>query len=503
MGSNTLFSTVETHYYLRSFGPFGICLILLWALSPLGGQSALRLLSTMQHPNISSTHLNYLSTNQTTYFASTDSQNTTGYVIGAIYTAAILAPKSIRQSSMDNWGNIKIPVYDKLANGPVSGNPWLPVTQDAVYSSLLGLPVVGRPDGDSVSFTMDSAYFDIDCQSLEYVNSINLDSTIQNLQIHNASELLNAGLLTEAFFLDTTKPFAKYRNLTTSAIYPQNLLFGSRAESGNDSGLSLANCTVTSTRVESHVQCQHSQCSVDRMRLSETDRRAATTTPFDDFNVSDKMFRAFTSATGDSVGIEFATATEQFINEPSTPYTMGPVALYKLPRDVFTERFALLFNTYYQAGLAPNYQTGALPTNMSVSDFDTHGDNNQFLPHTINATVTNYQIVYVSNRSWLAIMMTCSLILQSCAIAGLVLKHRLLGPDILGFVSSMTRDNPYTHLLPGASTLDGLDRARLLKNVPVRLEDVSWSEDVGHIALTFIDGEADNASRLKKDRPYL
>jgi len=263
---------------------------------------------------------------------------------------------------------------------------------------------------------------------------------------------------------------------------------------------------VTSTRVESHVQCQQSRCAVDRMRLSETDRRAARTTPFDNFTVSENMFKAFTIATGESVAVRLATATEQFIDNPSTPFTMGRVALYKLPKDVFTERFALLFNSFYQAGLAPNYQTGALPTNMSVYDLDYHLDGNNSSPFQSNATtarVAHYQRVYVSNRSWLALMMICSLILQICAIAGLVLKHRLRGPDILGFVSSMTRDNQYTPLHPGGSTLDGLERARLLRNVPVRLEDVNWSEDIGRIALTFTDGEAKSASRLRENRLYL
>jgi len=121
---------------------------------------------------------------------------------------------------MDDWGNVKIPVYEKLANQPASGNPWLPVTQDAAYSSLLGLPVVGRPDGDSVDFTTESTYFNIDCQSLEYVDYININSTIKDIQLHNAPELFSSDLLTEPFFLDTTTPFAKSGSSTMSASHP-------------------------------------------------------------------------------------------------------------------------------------------------------------------------------------------------------------------------------------------------------------------------------------------
>lgn len=53
---------------------------------------------------------------------------------------------------------------------------------------------------------------------------------------------------------------------------------------------------------------------------------------------------------------------------------------------------------------------------------------------------------------------------------------------MFGFVTSMTYENPYMKIPNGGSTLDAMERARLLKDVEVYVGDVQGDEDVGHIA---------------------
>ena len=67
-------------------------------------------------------------------------------------------------------------------------------------------------------------------------------------------------------------------------------------------------------------------------------------------------------------------------------------------------------------------------------------------------------------------------------MCGAIVKHMTRGPIILGYVSTMTRDNPYIDLPPGGCTLDCLERTRLLKDVSVRLQDFAPDDAVGHIA---------------------
>ena len=51
-------------------------------------------------------------------------------------------------------------------------------------------------------------------------------------------------------------------------------------------------------------------------------------------------------------------------------------------------------------------------------------------------------------------------VLQACVITGLVLNLMIKAPNALGYVSTMTRDNPLTKVSFGVNTLDELERAR-------------------------------------------
>lgn len=63
MGSRTVVSTVVTQYKLRAFNIIGICLALLWLVSPLGGQSVLRIIEPGFKPILSENTAEYFNTN--------------------------------------------------------------------------------------------------------------------------------------------------------------------------------------------------------------------------------------------------------------------------------------------------------------------------------------------------------------------------------------------------------------------------------------------------------
>jgi len=69
-------------------------------------------------------------------------------------------------------------------------------------------------------------------------------------------------------------------------------------------------------------------------------------------------------------------------------------------------------------------------------------------------------------------------------ILGLGLKQIVKVPNILGYVSTMTRDNPYFDGPVGGEHLDGIERARLLRGKYLRLMVVNdTSRGEGHVAL--------------------
>lgn len=99
-----------------------------------------------------------------------------------------------------------------------------------------------------------------------------------------------------------------------------------------------------------------------------------------------------------------------------------------------------------------------------------------------------------------------------CAIASLVLRLFITAPDILGFVSSLTRDNPYFSdgslpVLQGGSIMSGPDRARAMRHIRVQIIDVRPEAEVGHVTLVPTDYHGSDkgqrlAGRVHRDRLY-
>ena len=62
MQTRTLSATINAQISLRSFGPLGARLLLIWVLSPLGSQSCLRILSTGFAPTTENRTFHYVDT---------------------------------------------------------------------------------------------------------------------------------------------------------------------------------------------------------------------------------------------------------------------------------------------------------------------------------------------------------------------------------------------------------------------------------------------------------
>lgn len=142
---------------LRRFGFIGIAIIILWLLSPFGGQSSLRILE------ITSTSIN--SQGQIYYFNTT---STLGYLdsvfsTGDDYSSSslqALEPDRIFGLPVDQWNNVKIPKLDELSpfTDPTTGNPWININQTApkIWSSLTGLMIQQLPQTGVSTFTLES-----------------------------------------------------------------------------------------------------------------------------------------------------------------------------------------------------------------------------------------------------------------------------------------------------------------------------------------------------------
>ncbi|KAI8258821.1 hypothetical protein K4K58_002994 [Colletotrichum sp. SAR11_239] len=173
MGSRTVGATLHTMIEFRTVNLLGFGLIFIWAFSPLGGQSILRMLSSRFISEFSTTDLTYFDTganNQlnTLPVASTASivaianAGVLGY-LATVYASFVAQPDSIQVDTMDHWGNVKIPFLDQ--NAP---NNWSEVprnSQEVQYSSLAGIPLKYSTVGN-VTFAVESSYVHLDCNNI-------------------------------------------------------------------------------------------------------------------------------------------------------------------------------------------------------------------------------------------------------------------------------------------------------------------------------------------------
>jgi hypothetical protein len=305
---------------------------------------------------------------------------------------------------------------------------------------------------------------------------------------------------------------------------PRDLLFASVygiSRDGTEQGLNIARCSLFQQHVEASVRCVGIQCSTTRLRKSRTDKRPNTLTAFEYLLVLDSFAREFPTAIKFNEG---SSPTELFMANTSTfPFLQRAGRLFpnevytdlsKVPLDIFAQRLSLVLNTYYQLTTQSSGYFGSLTSNLTAYGPDTLPvtDVNAYLPanlsatdHTffdwftkfqqtvidldspfLGATTTSTQTrrseIFLCNFAWLALLFSSSAIILITGSIALVLKRKTLGPEMFGFVSSMTYENPWVKIPQGGTMLDAMERSRLLKDVEVHVGDVRGQEDIGHIA---------------------
>ncbi|KAF2814991.1 uncharacterized protein BDZ99DRAFT_485502 [Mytilinidion resinicola] len=572
MASQSVWGTFESQFLMRRLTVVGAHLLILCSLSPLGGQASLRLLGTADQANNTPQKIRYLTTGpggtmwglETVYIGNGEFAD-----VDALYNAALLAPNSIKLGPQDTWGNVKIPSMVSLNESTADAHGWIstPTTMAAAedYSSLMGLPVVGRPLNANANFSMESTYLSVQCSKFTQTLYPNFFHNIASPpDFAQLSRIISGRVWTDlnsgynplngtTFFMDTDLPlfdgsiamttedvvatsrfdgFIGFLNSsatrTASSTAQRNLIFGSVFLSDaekQDWSINMANCSVMQTHIESAAECVKDQCSVNKIRKSLTDKRASELTGFDHNLITSQFVTSFAKSQNQGRG---SSPTERFLsNSTEFPFiqTAGNleskevfIDLSKIPSDAFSRRLSLLLNTYYQLSVGPTGYFGSLPQNLSlygpdtipVKDIDAYllknlsatshtyvdwwptfqdavDDNaigTPFIGATTNATITTHEQVFFCSFAWLSLLLAASTIILVTGAAALLLRRKTIAPEMFGFVTSMTYENTHVKIPPGGNVLDAMERARLLKDVKVRVGDVRGEADVGHIAFS-------------------
>jgi hypothetical protein len=547
LASQTVWGAIESQMLLRRVTVVGVHLFFLWSLSPLGGQGSLRILSTrMDATTTFDAGLVYLPTgamltNMTSsVFAQSDAA--TGLAAtNSLYNANLLSPDVIKRSGQDVWGNLKIPNWNTVRTvAPSAEDGWRavpPVFSPDDYTSLAGLPISGlvKKAGNSQHFDLQHSYMELDCPLLLNVSK-NDGAWIDYLGLvwsaSNGSSALHNTLsgTQTSFFLDTNTPRNVDRqttlfydqNSTTRSMrslqYPRNILYGSMYEVTNSTdsrgtfALTLRNCTVQQRYIEARASCTEHGCAVTSLRPSA---RYADRNPYltrlEDPAIVYNLMKNMPLATG-SVRVGDSAPTELYIRGSEMPFgraSSDQPLILNITNDIFQSKFQLLLNTYYQLSMAPSAYTAALPSPSDdkwnlLAMFGNSGgydDELPFVPLRSNTMVTSMIEVYHCNYLWFALLVSSSVVLIMLGAIGSALGHLCHAPDMIGYVSSFTYNNPYMQVPAGGESLGAMERARLLRDMTVKIGDATAESDIGHVVFATVS-RSDTIGDLNAGKMY-
>ncbi|EUC45065.1 hypothetical protein COCMIDRAFT_96576 [Bipolaris oryzae ATCC 44560] len=506
VGCQSVFSALERQISLRSWSIIGIASILVWLLSPVGGQSALRLLDQESGEIHSTGQIRYLSPMEVmkSILTGASSVNNGRSGFTAICLAALLSSSKVKDTPVDLWGNVKLPLYRHIENSTSDEwkTIWNPTGNNITYASLIGIPVVGLPTDGVSTFNIKARQWDITCSSNEGTNDNQTD--FKNLYTWQLS------------YTDKKTPVCQNQtrcNTEMCSGYPCPIRSLSLA-SNETYFFSVAACDLTLENFEAQVQCTGRACAVQKMRklpLLDDDYPIGYDTAMRNMFALTQL-QQMTSLDNHNTAARVArgsTNMERWMRDPSRFIGLlyNNVNLYELSPQLFGDRLTIGYNTYWQSTYGTASLAGNLPDSVAetgllrVATPDITATPDVEFVASEASTVTKTKPMYKINWKWFTALMVCSCILLAAAYTGLVLKYITIAPDIIGYASSLTILNPYVPTPTGGTTLHGLQRAALLRDLPVRIGDVSPNEPAGVIALAKADTE--QVARLDRQRSYI
>lgn len=486
---------------MRHIDALGALILLVWLLSPVGGQSSLRLLTYQPHLLLSATAAWYYPL-QAYIWASLLGRNEAFrfHHVSVPYMAALQSSSQTINSSIDMWGNLKIPDIKRLDGyqGHESVGDWFQIDNetDLTYTSLLGLPVFGIPTTGNSTFNLTSHYWNIDCERAVR------DSSLMRWW-PSEPELSTYALTT--FANETIEAGA--RTLYSS----REALTRNTTETRNSTLTYVANatCYAQPVLVETHIACWDATCRARAIRELGWDL-------LDDqrlllYSNYTTILRSLTTA--DLVNARSAASqsqlTEAFVTDQiafagyRSKSDGNWVEIEKLPKDVLSSRLQQAINTYWDASVGNILRSwehipGVNPPSVCLTrggECESRGVRWN-ATELLSAKYSGEQYACKSGYAVVTIGISCFLFLA--AVLSLVLGLITTAPDILGFVSTAARDSVYfKDRVP--SHLDGLQAARALKDVRVRVGDVAGNDDVGRVAFASMES---GPRRLIGDRLY-
>lgn len=503
LGSRSLASAFMAPVKFRTLNIFVPILILMWAFSPAGGQSALRIVTVVpQYTNVTQQYP-YLDTLKSQFviegspMSSTGSQYYTG--VKAAFNAALISPSTSKNGTQDTFGNINIPMLEAIAEDiQPDANGWFNTSakENMTYTSIFGLPALNIANKANSTFSMETSYFNVQCN----MKSKGFNATTGNV---TGTMALNGG--TDSIFkairdhdeFSINYDNGQYLNLWysdthTNDEYPLFLGLNSFAALSTPQ-ISQAMCSLTTTYLEASVFCNGTlSCNVAAIRESKLPHPSSNLSALDGItapggmaeqipgaSVKDAFLQSLINAT--SVNHESTSSPmEYFFINPAFPFSagIGDTAstwpyLYKVSSELFSRRLTQLLNTFWLAGIAPSGVTG---------DF-TNPSNDKYIVATATGTKQTLQLVLRCHVPYLVVLVLAASVVFIAGLVTAYLDALRSGPDVLDNFVNTLRDSPHVHVDFGPSMEDGTDKIKRLRNTMVKMGDVKPDDPVGLVAI--------------------
>jgi hypothetical protein len=321
MSSRTVFSAITAPFHVRAMNLLAPFLFGLWALSPLGGKAAFRVIQISTNTESEPWNINYLDVWSTPYRQTFTTLDVIGieYVpslLGA-FNAALSSPAVIKNASQDLYGNIKIAMIESCAflSTPDSDG-WYGIseTKNCSYSSLIGIPVEGV-ETNNYTFAMETSYMYTSCVMTRANTS--RDGWIRYMQ-----DPLNVFSNGVTLAID-----AKDWSHHGSSTSPQELVLSSLLVQDSEEGwaytVTNSTCALTTSYVEMDIFCHASECNTTRIRRSTQARTGS--------------FRTVLDLPTDMEEVAIEPFLNSFVNSTNTPWSYlrsdsdGPPGSYYTP----------------------------------------------------------------------------------------------------------------------------------------------------------------------------
>ncbi|EXF80137.1 hypothetical protein CFIO01_09109 [Colletotrichum fioriniae PJ7] len=528
-GSTTFTGTITTMIELQRFGVVPAFLVIIWILSPLGGQAAFRVL-TPRHEEISSNSTLLYLDNEVPFPSRYRKHAKAGQqtIVNTLFLGSLAAPDAVKSSKVDTWGNVKIPMIEYLTNHyKLNEDGWIDLEKyedEIVYSSLLGIPVANVSQRHRSSFTLKTSYLMLNCTELQmFAGNAHEEVTYPRKGCEAAQCNIK---FTWGEFATVPDPGGmqnstpEYERCTDPRVAARDLLYWNYDYVDSSTQSTLAKCSMTTSFVEVRVSCIGWDCGVVEMRPTASTSEArpnSNITFFDEcpFTGLNYMWETFFSY--------FATLTEEYnkqgLNSFIQSYLVDPglglncsatvdlPPVYGVGKKLFSIHLGQLLNTYWQALIGDEPLFLGHPENYDgvtkwplASEFSRTYFNYRFLDTQATVYVGLKALRY--QKAWMAVLIVATLVLLLTTVLEFALGLKIWVPKLLMNISTLTRGNPNFDVPAGGGALSDEARAKLLADIKVRFGDAEGANESSDLIIGNCVEYGGRVSKLTKGRLY-